>query len=124
MKICISASGTDLDSNVDPRFGRCPYFILYDSETDDFEHFENQSRNAMGGAGIQAAQFVVDSGASTVLSGAIGPNAFRVLNSAGINIYSGVGGTVRGAIENLKDGKLVLTLKPDVQTHYGTGKNF
>jgi predicted Fe-Mo cluster-binding NifX family protein len=124
MKICISSSGTDLDSNVDPRFGRCPYYIFYDSETEKFEYFENQSRNAMGGAGIQAAQFVVDNGAETVLSGAIGPNAFRVLNSAGINIYSGVGGTVKSAIEDLKNGKLVLTLKPDVQSHYGTGKNF
>lgn len=124
MKICISASGKDMDSNVDPRFGRCPYYIFYDSESDGFEYFENQSRNAMGGAGIQAAQFVIDKGADTVLSGAIGPNAFRVLNSAGINIYSGIVGTVKSAIDDLKNGKLVLTLKPDVQSHYGTGKNF
>ena len=124
MKICISSSGADLDSNVDPRFGRCPYFIMYNSENDTFEYFENESRNAMGGAGIQAAQFVVGKGANTVISGNIGPNSFRVLAAANINIYSGVSGTVREAIEKLKNGKLVLTLAPDVQSHYGTGRNF
>ncbi len=124
MKICISSSGTDLDSNVDPRFGRCPYFIMYNSENDTFEYFENESRNAMGGAGIQAAQSVINRGANTVISGNIGPNAFRVLAAANINIYSGVSGTVREAIEKLKNGKLVLTLSPDVQSHYGTGGDF
>ena len=88
MKICISSSGTDLGSNVDPRFGRCPYFIVYDTDTDKFEYLENESRNAMGGAGIQAAQFVVNKGISTVISGAIGPNSFKVFNTANINIYS------------------------------------
>ncbi len=124
MKICISSSGTDLDSNVDPRFGRCPYFIMYDSENDTFEYFENESRNAMGGAGIQAAQAVINRGANTVISGNIGPNAFKVLAAADINIYSGVSGTVREAIEKLKNGKLVLTLSPDVQSHFGTSGNF
>ncbi|MBU4294120.1 MAG: NifB/NifX family molybdenum-iron cluster-binding protein [Actinobacteria bacterium] len=123
MKICISSSGTDLDSNVDPRFGRCPYFIVYDTDNDKFEFFENESRNAMGGAGIQAAQFVVNKGVSTIISGAIGPNSFRVFNAANINIYSGVTGTVREAIDKLKNGKLVLTPTPDAQSHYGMGRN-
>jgi len=123
MKICISSSGTDLDSNVDPRFGRCPYFIIYDTDIDKFEYFENESRNAMGGAGIQAAQFVVNKGISTVISGAIGPNSFKVFNAANINIYSGVTGTVREAIDKLKNGKLVLTPAPDVQSHSGMGRN-
>jgi len=123
MKICISSSGTDLDSNVDPRFGRCPYFIVYDIDNYKFEYFENESRNAMGGAGIQAAQFVVNKGISTVISGAIGPNSFRVFNAANINIYSGVTGTVREAIDKLKNGKLVLTPIPDVQSHHGMGRN-
>ena len=123
MKICISSSGTDLDSNVDPRFGRCPYFIIFDTDNDRFEYFENESRNAMGGAGIQAAQFVVNKGISTIISGAIGPNSFRVFNAANINIYSGVTGTVRETIDKLKNGKLVLTPTPDVQSHYGMGRN-
>ena len=124
MKICLSSTGTDLDANIDPRFGRCNYFVIYDSENDTFEYFENQSRDAMGGAGIQAAQFVIDKGADTVISGAIGPNAFRVLNSAGMNIYSGVSGVIKDAIEDLKKGKLTLTLQADVQSHYGTKKDF
>ena len=123
MKICISSSGTDLGSNVDPRFGRCPYFIVYDTDTDKFEYLENESRNAMGGAGIQAAQFVVNKGISTVISGAIGPNSFKVFNTANINIYSGVTGTIREAIDKLKNEKLVLTSIPDVQSHHGMGRN-
>jgi predicted Fe-Mo cluster-binding NifX family protein len=123
MKICISSSGTDLDSNVDARFGRCPYFIIYDMDNDKFEFLENESRNAMGGAGIQAAQFVVNTGASAIISGAIGPNSFKVFNAANTNIYSGVTGTIREVINKLKNGKLVLTQTPDVQSHFGMGNN-
>ncbi len=124
MKICISSLGTNLDSSVDPRFGRCPYFIIYNTENDTFEYFENGSRNAMGGAGIQAAQFVVEKGADAVISGNIGPNSFRVLAAANIKIYSGVSGTVKEAIEKLKNGKLALTITPDVQSHYGSQRKF
>jgi len=60
MKIAISSSGTSLDSNVDPRFGRCQYYIIYDTNTDSFEYVDNESRQAMGGAGIQASQFLVN----------------------------------------------------------------
>jgi len=58
MKIVITSTGTSLDSNVDPRFGRCAYFILYDTDSDTFEAIENASRNAMGGAGIQSGQLI------------------------------------------------------------------
>jgi len=123
MKICITSTGTSLDSNVDPRFGRCPYFIIYDMDSDTFEAIENASRQAMGGAGIQAGQLITSKGVGAVLSGNFGPNAFRVLQAANIKTYSGISGKVREAIEKYKSGLLKDTSAPDVQSHYGMGRN-
>mgnify|MGYP005870474003 CR=1 FL=1 len=123
MKICITSGGSSLDSSVDPRFGRCPYFIIYDTDSDTFEAIENTSRQAMGGAGIQSGQLIISKGVEAVLSGNFGPNAFRVLQTANIKTYSQVKGTVREAIEKYKHGKLTETLSPDVQSHYGMSKN-
>jgi len=121
MKIGISSTGTSLESNVDMRFGRCPYFIIYDTESNDFEHIENQSRQAMGGAGIQAAQMIIDKKVGAVITGNVGPNAYRVLSSANIKVYSGITGTVKDAIEKLKKDEFKATEGPDVQSHFGTG---
>jgi len=121
MRVAISSNGTSLDSNVDPRFGRCPYYIIYDTETDSSEHIENESRQAMGGAGIQASQFLVNKKVEAVIAGNIGPNAYRVLSAAPIKIYSGVTGTVKDVIEKLKKDELKETLAPNVQSHFGTG---
>jgi predicted Fe-Mo cluster-binding NifX family protein len=124
MKVCLSSTGTTLDSNVDPRFGRCAYFIIYDISTDTFEYYANESRDAMGGAGIQAAQKVIEKGAEAVISGNIGPNSFKVLQSAPngpIKIYSGVSGTIRDAIAQLKNNELKPVTSSSVQSHYGTG---
>ena len=123
MKLCITSTGTSLDSNVDPRFGRCPYFIIYDADSDTFESIENASREAMGGAGIQAGQLIASKNAGAVITGNFGPNAFRVLQAAKIKMYSGVSGTVREAIEKYKNGQLTETSAPDVQSHYGMGRN-
>ena len=125
MKVCLSSTGTTLDSNVDPRFGRCAYFIIYDTSADTFEYYANESRNAMGGAGIQAAQRVIEKGAEAVISGDIGPNSFRVLQSAPngpIKIYSGVSGTIRSAIAQLKNNELTQAASSNVQSHYGMGR--
>ncbi len=123
MKICITSTGSSLDSNVDPRFGRCPYFIIYDIGSDTFEFIENGSRQSMGGAGIQAGQVIAAKEVSAVLSGNFGPNAFRVLQAANIKMYSGVSGIVREAIEKYKNGQLVETSSANVESHYGMGKN-
>ena len=123
MKLCITSTGTSLDSNVDPRFGRSPYFIIYDTGSDTFESIENASREAMGGAGIQAGQLIVSKNVGAVITGNFGPNAFRVLQAAKIKMYSGVSGTVREAIEKYKNGRLAETSSPDVQSHYGMGRS-
>ena len=102
----ITAAGEDLDSPVDTRFGRAPYFILYDLETGEFQAIPNQAANAGGGAGTQAAQAVISMGADTVVSGNIGPNAFQVLSAAGIRMLQATQRTVKDTIEALKKGEL------------------
>ena len=104
-KICVTSTGSTLESTVDPRFGRCAYFIIADSETFAFEAVSNEAAAASGGAGIRAAQTVASMNVDSVLTGSVGTNAFPALQDAGIKILAGVSGTVRAAIENYnKDG--------------------
>jgi predicted Fe-Mo cluster-binding NifX family protein len=122
MKICVSASSGNLDANVDSRFGRCPYFVIVDSETMEFTAVSNDSTNAAHGAGIQAAQTVVNMGASVVITGNVGPNAFNVLLASGIKIVTGASGNIREAVEKYKSGQLKEVDKPTVGGHFGMGK--
>ena len=124
MRVAITSTGTSLDSNVDPRFGRCAYFIIYDTDSDTFEFIENTGRQAMGGAGIQAGQLMASKNVGAVIAGNFGPNAFRVLEAAKIKMYLGVSGTVREAIEKYKNGQLTEISAPDVGPHFGMGRNF
>ena len=100
MKLAVTATGEELDSESDPRFGRCSYFILVDPETKDYEVIENSSKNARGGAGVQAAQTLAEAGVDALATGNVGPNAFNTLDSAGINMYTGASGTVKDVIED------------------------
>jgi predicted Fe-Mo cluster-binding NifX family protein len=102
MKIAVSATGPSLDAEVDPRFGRCQYFIIVDPETMQFEAVENSSAMASGGAGISAAQMIAGKGVEAVLTGNCGPNAYQVLSPAGIKVISGVSGKVQDAIQGYK----------------------
>ena len=94
MKICVTSTGSDLDSIIDNRFGRCLYFIFVDSKNfKKFDAVSNTGTGAMRGAGITAAQIVVNQGAEVVITGNIGPNAFGVLGTSGIRIFQAVSGT-------------------------------
>ena len=119
MKIAVSSSGEDLDSTVDQRFGRCQYFLLIDYETMEFEAIPNPGMSASGGAGITAAQAVIDKGTGAVLTGHVGPNAFNVLSGGGLQIITGVAGTVREAVEQFKAGTFSQTTSPTVESHAG-----
>jgi predicted Fe-Mo cluster-binding NifX family protein len=119
MKIAVSASGNNLDAAIDPRFGRCAYFIVVDVDNMSFEVFDNENIALGGGAGIQSAQFVASKGASIVITGNVGPNAVRTLSAAGVDVIVGQSGTVRQAIEAYKNGKLTTTSEPNVADHFG-----
>jgi predicted Fe-Mo cluster-binding NifX family protein len=121
MRICVSASANSLDASVDPRFGRCPYFIIVDSETMQFEVVPNPALGAIGGAGIQAAQIIASKGAKVVITGNVGPNAFQALSAAGIKIITGVYGTVREVVEKYRRGELKETNSPTAGGHFGMG---
>lgn len=119
MKIAISSMDGTLDGPVDERFGRCKTFVLYDKETKQFEVIDNmQNMNSPQGAGIQSSQNIVNAGAKAVISGHLGPNAFRVLNEAGVDVYTTTGLTVAEAIKAFEENKLSKLSSPDVQGHW------
>jgi predicted Fe-Mo cluster-binding NifX family protein/Pyruvate/2-oxoacid:ferredoxin oxidoreductase delta subunit len=120
MKLCVSSTGPDLDSQVDPRFGRCSYFLIVDTDTLEYGSFGNTAAGASGGAGIQAARFVAEKKAAGVLTGNLGPNATQVLQAAGLKMFTGArNGTVRQAVEDFNKGLYSETGKPSVQSHHG-----
>lgn len=122
MKICVTSSWKSLDDRIDARFGRCQYYIIVDTENSHFEAIQNPALCAGGAAGIQAAQLLVDKGIEAVLTGNIGPKAFKVLTEAGIKIVEGLSGvTVKQAIEEFKAGQYQQSTTPSVEPHYGTG---
>lgn len=107
MKIAIATSGRTLESLVDARFGRCLNFLIVDSQTNEFEVMENTAQQAFRGAGISAAQMVVNQGVKAVIAGNFGPNAVNVLNRSGIKIFkTALGIKAKQALEEYKSGKL------------------
>ena len=119
MKVAVTATGTTLDSSVDPRFGRAPYIVIVDSETMEIEGLDNQANmNALKGAGIQAATMVSEHGAEILLTGHCGPNAFKALQAANIRVANNASGTVRDAVKAYLDGKLSLAEGSDVEGHW------
>lgn len=119
MKICITARGDNLQAAVDPRFGRCRYFVFYDTETEQLEAQENSGVLEAGGVGVLSAQNISAAGAEAVLTGNVGPNAFQTLQAAGIAVITDVSGTVAEAIQDYKDGKLKATQNPTVGSRFG-----
>ncbi len=119
MKLAITSSGKELDSNLDPRFGRSAYFIIVDPETMAFEVVENsQNLNLSQGAGIQAGKTIADHQVEVLITGHCGPKAFKVLQNAGIKIMTGARGKVKDAIEQFNNGELEISPEADVEGHW------
>jgi len=121
MKIVVTTNGADLSAQTSPIFGRCPTYVFVDTETMAFEAIDNPAVGASGGAGVQAAQFVIERGAQAVITGSTGPNAFQVFQSAGIPVYLNRGGTVREAVEAHRAGRLQVTGGASAAAHAGMG---
>ena len=119
MKVAITSQGPDMNSAVDPRFGRAKYFVVVDTETGEFSAHDNtQNLNAVQGAGIQAGRTVVVLGVEAVITGNVGPKAFSSLQAGGVNIYMGAAETVADALGKLKGGELECVSKANVEGHW------
>lgn len=119
MKIAITSSGNELDSQIDLRFGRAAGFIIYDTETEEFNYIDNQQNlNAMQGAGIQAAQNVVNKNIDAVITGNCGPKAFATLSAAEVKIYIGAEGSIKDAIDKFKNNELQEAKSANVEGHW------
>jgi predicted Fe-Mo cluster-binding NifX family protein len=122
MRVAVSSTGEDLEAQIDPRFGRCQYFIIVDLDSMKYEAVLNESAMASGGAGIQAAQSIAGLGVEAVITGNVGPNAFQTLSASGIKIVTGASGIVSDAVERFKNGELRETSNPTVGSHAGMGR--
>ena len=119
MKVAVSSNEKNLDAQLDPRFGRCAYFLVVNPDDMSFEAFNNQSATQGGGAGIQAAQFLASQGVEAVITGNCGPNAVQTLSAAGIELFGGQSGTVRDVVERFKNDHLKPTSEATVDSHFG-----
>jgi len=113
MNICVTASGEGLDSEVDPRFGRCSYFVIYDPETRNVKSISNAAAFTSGGTGIKAAEIVANAGVDVLLTGIVGPNAFSIFSELGIDVQVGIKGTVLEAIRQYEAGELHSLQSPN-----------
>ena len=119
MKIAVTSKGIDLDSQVDPRFGRAAYILIVDSDSFDFEVLDNKENvNAFKGAGIQAASTVSSKGIDVLLTGFCGPNAFKAMKAAKIGVANDAKGTVKEAVQAYLDGKMSLADEANVEGHW------
>jgi len=119
MKVAISSSGNNQSAQVDPRFGRCQYFIIIDTENGETKSVANAAQSAGGGAGIQAAQTIADHDVETLLTGNVGPSAHRALEAANITVVTGISGRVSDVLKEYLDGKYEATEGPTVEPHFG-----
>jgi predicted Fe-Mo cluster-binding NifX family protein len=119
MKIALTSVGNSLDSEIDLRFGRSAFFLIVDLETMVNKFIKNHNKDGHGGVGIQSAQMIIQEEVKAVITGKCGPNVFETLTAANLEIYEGITGTVRNAIEDFKNKKLRKS-----QSYQSNNKNF
>lgn len=119
MKIAVTAQGKELDSQIDQRFGRAKFLIVADTETGDFEIHDNTvNLNAAQGAGIQTGQNIANLDVDAVITGNVGPNAFRTLNTADVKVFLAEKQTIREAIDSFKENRLKKVSQANVEDHW------
>jgi predicted Fe-Mo cluster-binding NifX family protein len=122
MKVVVTSTGAGLDAAASPVFGRCRSYVFVDTDSMEARTVENPAMNAAGGAGIRAAQFVVEQGAEAVITGNVGPNAYNVLRAADVPVYLFEGETVRDAVASFEKDQLPTTGQATGPAHAGMGR--
>jgi len=119
VKVAVTAQGNELSSEIDLRFGRAKWLIVVDTETGDYEAHDNiVNLNAVQGAGIQTGQNVANLDVGAVITGNVGPNAFKTLNAARVKILLAQKQTVQEALDLFKAGKLEKVNQANVEGHW------
>ena len=119
MKICVTSKGNNLEAEVDPRFGRAAYILIVDTFSFGIEVLDNsKNANAFKGAGIQAATMISGKGASALLTGHCGPNAFKTLQAAGINVANDISGTVKDAVTAFNESKIEYSDQANAESQW------
>ena len=119
MKIAISSLGRDLDSQIDPRFGRAAYILIVDTVSNGVEVIDNSENiNAFKGAGIQAAAMLSKKGAEVLLTGYCGPNAYKTLQAASIKVVNDVSGKVKDAVDAFNEGNIEYADSANAEAHW------
>ncbi|MBS3781287.1 MAG: NifB/NifX family molybdenum-iron cluster-binding protein [Candidatus Thermoplasmatota archaeon] len=120
MKVAVSAKGDDETANVDERFGRCPYFVIVDKDEMEYESIENKHTQKSHGVAPQVVQMLSEMDVEAVITGNVGPNGYRTLESADIKVYKG-SGKISDVVEKLKEGELEEIENETVRGHHGKG---
>ncbi len=123
MKIALSSTGKNFEDNLDPRFGRCEYFLIYDTEKEEVEAIENEGKISGGGAGIAAAQQIINESVDVIITGNLGPNAYDLIKDAEIKAYRGESISCTQVIEKYNSGKLE-EIKIAGPSHKGIGQGY
>lgn len=119
MILVFPSSGTDIESDIDQRFGRCPYFVSFNTDSKKVVFAENtQNYQAVQGAGIQSATHVVNMKADVCITTHCGPKAFKVFNVAGVKVVTGIKGKIKDAIADFEKGKMQYSDSADVEGHW------
>ena len=121
MKIVITSTGASKEANADMRFGRCSHFAVYNTETSEYSFIENTAVSSNQGAGIAAAQTVVDQKAEVVLTGNLGPKAMHVLVASQITGYRIEEMSIEKAVEAFQGNRLSQITEPG-KAHFGMKK--
>ncbi len=106
MLVCVTTVRSGSGETVDPRFGRCEQFSFVNMETGEISHEPNDLAIGAGGVGAKVSQFLAERGVKAVVTGQVGPNAFRVLAAAGIEVYTVGNVTMDDALAGLREGSL------------------
>ncbi len=119
MKVAVTARGSDLEAELDPRFGRARFFILVDTDSDLFTVHDNaRNIDMVGRPGVSAAQDIVRLGMDALITEKVGPRTFATLQTGNIDVYVGASGHVTEAIAQLKRGELERIKEPTIEEHW------